>query len=102
MKLYGLPASYYVILLLFGAISALLVRLFDKRPNGGVFTTILLGMLGALSGGLLAVSLLQAPLLNATIILSAFFGGIILSVIARIFLKHSRVGGRIRTKKTLA
>jgi len=72
--------------LLFGAVVGLVIHLLDPaRVRGGVSSTLLLGVAGALFGGFLATVIIGRSLISFSIpgLALALIGGIVLGMISR-------------------
>ena len=78
---------------LYGLIAGFIVHLFDpKNVKGGIFSTLLLGLLGAVFGGFLATALFGSATIGFSMggLLTAVIGGVILSIISRLVFRDNR------------
>ena len=100
MVLYDIHVANYLIWMLFGAIIGACVHLLDSgRVKGGIFSTMLLGIVGALLGGIISTTFLDKGFLSLTTagLAVAVIVSVVLALFARVIFRQR---DHIKTIKT--
>lgn len=104
MSASGISALNLAIWLLFGGIIGLTIHLFDPHKiRGGAFSSLFMGMLGAMLGGLFAAVFSSESFisLNTPGLMIAISGGVLTSFLARFMLNEGKYTKR-KMKRGLA
>jgi len=102
MFIYGIHISNLFIWLLFGAVIGAIIHLIDSgRVKGGIFSTVILGMMGALFGGFVSTLFLDKAFLTLITagLAVAIIASIHLAVFARVIFR-SKEKNHIKTITT--